>query len=208
MSFLTNNYSRLNNFQFLFNGLIYPVESSDQIYFTHHEKQFLITGMFQDPRPVSFKNEVIFTPHYAIDIANVSNIYDISSTSKIIRNTEIPGYIVAIANGTVVNIGYSNTLGWHIEIEHDIKRHGVDNFYPYAKHWTSLYAHMDKSFGWKVGDTLKQGQKIGLIGSSGFSTGPHLHFEVHIYLTSGLHKGVLGRYNRVSPFAFQQEKGY
>jgi biotin carboxyl carrier protein len=43
----------------------------------------------------------------------------------------------------------------------------------------TLYAHM-LSIEVKEGETVKKGQKIGLIGSTGTSTAPHLHYEVHI----------------------------
>ena len=44
---------------------------------------------------------------------------------------------------------------------------------------TTLYAHQS-AVGVKAGDTVLKGQAIGVIGSTGFATGPHLHFEVRI----------------------------
>jgi murein DD-endopeptidase MepM/ murein hydrolase activator NlpD len=56
--------------------------------------------------------------------------------------------------------------GWRIEIDHG---GGI----------TTLYAHMS-TFAVKTGDRVIQGQRLGSVGSTGFSTGPHLHFEVRL----------------------------
>ena len=43
----------------------------------------------------------------------------------------------------------------------------------------TLYQHMRSRSPLNVGDSVKQGQKIGEVGNTGIGTGPHLHFEVH-----------------------------
>lgn len=74
--------------------------------------------------------------------------------------------IIAAASGEVITSEYSSSYGNYVVINHGS---GV----------TTLYAHMSVR---KVsrGAKVSQGQTIGLVGSTGISTGPHLHFEVSV----------------------------
>lgn len=72
--------------------------------------------------------------------------------------------VVAAADGTVIKATYSNSYGNYIIIDHGS---GI----------TTLYAHSSK-LEVKVGDQVKAGQEIMKVGTTGWSTGPHLHFEV------------------------------
>jgi len=67
---------------------------------------------------------------------------------------------------TVKNLNYS--YGSHVIIDH-------------GNGYTTLYAHMQKdSIVVKEGDLVSKGQLIGKLGSTGNSTGPHLHIELRI----------------------------
>ncbi len=70
----------------------------------------------------------------------------------------------ATAGGTVVFSGYSRGYGKHIIISHE-------------NGFTTLFAHLSKRLV-RRGRQVIAGQKIGLIGSTGRSTGAHLHYEV------------------------------
>ncbi|MBP6912883.1 MAG: peptidoglycan DD-metalloendopeptidase family protein, partial [Candidatus Pacebacteria bacterium] len=75
--------------------------------------------------------------------------------------------ILAAASGKVIiakHSGYSGGYGQYVVIEHD---NGTQ----------TLYAHASKVLV-SVGDNVKQGETIALVGSTGRSTGNHLHFEV------------------------------
>ncbi len=74
--------------------------------------------------------------------------------------------LVAAANGTVTDIGFDVGYGNFVEIRH---RWGF-----YTK-----YAHMHQIFV-RTGQQVRQGERIGTLGSSGFATGSHIHFEVII----------------------------
>jgi murein DD-endopeptidase MepM/ murein hydrolase activator NlpD len=75
--------------------------------------------------------------------------------------------IVATADGQVVTIDYDETgFGNYVIIKH---KHG----------YYTRYAHM-QGFKVKIGQRVQQGEVIGWIGNTGLSTGPHLHYEVHI----------------------------
>ena len=75
-------------------------------------------------------------------------------------------HILAVADGTVVESGYNEAYGYMVILEH---AGGVQTF----------YAHMT-DYLVSTGDTVQQGQIIGTVGSTGWSTGPHLHLGVMI----------------------------
>lgn len=76
--------------------------------------------------------------------------------------------VYAADTGTVLTAGWSdNGYGYHIVIDH-----GID--------YITLYAHLREYFV-KSGDIVRKGDIIGLVGSTGNSTGPHLHFEIRDY---------------------------
>ena len=72
--------------------------------------------------------------------------------------------IQAAAGGKVTVAGFKADFGWVVEVEHG---NGL----------STRYAHASLLFV-KVGDLVTPGDRIAAVGSSGRSTGPHLHFEV------------------------------
>jgi murein DD-endopeptidase MepM/ murein hydrolase activator NlpD len=80
--------------------------------------------------------------------------------------------IQAIADGTVSAVtGPGGAFGNHVEIEHVIGGEKV----------TSTYSHMQTgSVQVSVGEKVTVGQLVGKVGSTGNSTGAHLHFEIHL----------------------------
>lgn len=74
--------------------------------------------------------------------------------------------VVAPANGTVISAGYKGGYGNMIEIDHG---NGL----------TTRYGHLSKIES-AAGDTITRGQLIGYVGSTGRSTGPHLHYELRL----------------------------
>ena len=74
--------------------------------------------------------------------------------------------IPAAGAGRVVARGYNNGHGNYIKLRHNAS-------------YETLYAHMSRfAKGVVVGTNVKQGQTIGYVGSTGLSTGPHLHYEI------------------------------
>ena len=72
--------------------------------------------------------------------------------------------IYATKSGTVTVATYSNVNGYYVTINHN------DGY-------SSLYAHMT-NYVVSVGDYVNQGDVIGYVGTTGWSTGAHLHFEI------------------------------
>jgi len=74
--------------------------------------------------------------------------------------------IMASGNGIIKKVGWCGGGGNCIKIRHNST-------------YETIYAHMSKfARGIKIGVRVKQGQTIGYVGSTGKSTGPHLHYEV------------------------------
>ncbi|MBR0598334.1 LysM peptidoglycan-binding domain-containing M23 family metallopeptidase [Sinanaerobacter chloroacetimidivorans] len=74
--------------------------------------------------------------------------------------------IKAADGGTVIAAGYNGALGYCVKIDHGGGK-------------VTVYGHCSKLFV-KTGDKVYQGQHIANVGNTGRSTGPHLHFEVHV----------------------------
>lgn len=74
--------------------------------------------------------------------------------------------IKATMSGKIIAVGYTNVYGNYVIIDHE-------------NGYQTLYAHMQKPSPLKKGQRVAQGKQIGLVGNTGYSTGPHLHFTVY-----------------------------
>mgnify|MGYP002940516038 FL=1 len=72
--------------------------------------------------------------------------------------------VYATGNGIVSRKGYNSGYGYFVEIEH-------------ASNFRSFYAHLSKTMV-TVGDSVRIAEQIACVGSTGISTGNHLHYEV------------------------------
>lgn len=92
--------------------------------------------------------------------------------SKLHRGTDFAAPtgtpIFAAGDGVIVQAGTNGGYGRYIRIKHDSA-------------YQTAYAHMSRfAKGMRAGVRVAQGQVIGYVGSTGRSTGPHLHYEVHL----------------------------
>ncbi|MFH8756150.1 M23 family metallopeptidase [Streptomyces atroolivaceus] len=100
------------------------------------------------------------TTQYRASGASWSSGYHTGSDFQAASGTSVR----SIGPGTVVSAGWSGSYGNEVVIQH------TDGMYSQYAHLTSLEV--------SAGQTVTGGQQIGLSGSTGNSTGPHLHFEV------------------------------
>ncbi|MFC9125010.1 peptidoglycan DD-metalloendopeptidase family protein [Streptomyces sp. NPDC057067] len=100
------------------------------------------------------------TTQYRASGASWSSGYHTGSDFQAASGTSVR----SIGPGTVVSAGWSGSYGNEVVIQHE------DGMY-------SQYAHLS-SLEVSAGQTVAGGQQIGLSGTTGNSTGPHLHFEV------------------------------
>jgi murein DD-endopeptidase MepM/ murein hydrolase activator NlpD len=75
--------------------------------------------------------------------------------------------VFATANGKVLSAGWQGALGNLIVIDHGFG-------------YQTLYGHL-AAMRVRAGQVVKRGEIIGSVGNTGYSTGPHLHYEVHLF---------------------------
>ncbi len=97
-----------------------------------------------------------------------SRMHPMTGKKQFHRGVDIPGKagsnVLAVADGVVARSEKNGNYGWLVEVDH-------------GDSYTTLYSHNRKNLV-EVGETVKKGQAIAEVGSTGRSTGPHLHFEV------------------------------
>ena len=103
----------------------------------------------------SVRQELNLGRHTGIDIANRSGRFGEPVTPF------MEGTVIAVDN---LGLG---TCGQYVRIEH------IDTI-------QSLYCHLESTNGRKIGDAVKPGDTIGLMGSTGASTGAHTHFQINV----------------------------
>lgn len=116
------------------------------------------TGMFTWP----FESTQTITSRFGTRVDPISGEVKTHGGTDIAAPLGTP--ILAAADGTVVTATWHNSYGYYVKIKHD-------NTY------STLYAHCS-ALHVSAGQTVKQGQVIADCGSTGYSTGPHCHFEV------------------------------
>lgn len=126
------------------------------------------SGRFTWPVPGYYN----ITSYYGYRVNPVSGIYKLHGGIDIASAGIYGKAIVAAADGVVVSAGWnSGGFGNWVVINHGIS--GGNQF-------ATLYAHMCRAPVVSEGQSVKAGQTIGYVGSTGNSTGNHLHFEVRV----------------------------
>ena len=74
--------------------------------------------------------------------------------------------VISVADGVVVESGFSGGFGNMVVVQHNARQ-------------STVYAHLSR-INVRKGQSIKQGDNLGAVGSTGWATGPHLHFEFRI----------------------------
>jgi len=95
-------------------------------------------------------------------------VHPITGTRRLHAGLDLAGSgdIVAAQSGRVIRAQYHRSWGYYVKVDH-------------GNGYETLYAHMRPGLNVSVGEQVSQGEKIGTMGTTGSSTGVHLHLEVY-----------------------------
>jgi murein DD-endopeptidase MepM/ murein hydrolase activator NlpD len=116
------------------------------------------------PGKIAFPARGILTSGFGMRVSPITGVNMMHSGIDI--GASSGSNVIAAASGEILQAGYMGGYGNAVLIYH-------------GGGLATLYAHLS-GFAVETGQQVKQGQIIGYIGSTGFATGPHLHFEVRV----------------------------
>lgn len=135
-------------------------------------------GSFYTPEGRSMKKAFLRAPvnfKYISSSFNPRRLHPVTGQVKAHRGIDYAARtgtpVVASGNGKVIKAGYSKYNGNYVFISHGTQ-------------YVTKYLHLNKKLV-KTGQKVKQGEKIGTVGSTGRVTGAHLHYE---FLVNGVHR--------------------
>ncbi|MEL0649331.1 peptidoglycan DD-metalloendopeptidase family protein [Pseudoalteromonas agarivorans] len=135
-------------------------------------------GNFYTPEGRSMKKAFLRAPvnfKYISSSFNPKRLHPVTGQVRAHRGIDYAARtgtpVVASGNGKVIKAGYSKYNGNYIFISHGTQ-------------YVTKYLHLNKKLV-KTGQRVKQGDKIGTVGSTGRVTGAHLHYE---FLVNGVHR--------------------
>lgn len=135
-------------------------------------------GSFYTPEGRSMKKAFLRAPvnfKYISSSFNPRRLHPVTGQVKAHRGIDYAARtgtpVVASGNGKVIKAGYSKYNGNYVFISHGTQ-------------YVTKYLHLNKKLV-KTGQKVKQGDKIGTVGSTGRVTGAHLHYE---FLVNGVHR--------------------
>lgn len=149
-----------------YTALLYQRNNGDNTYFSENGKS-LKKAFIRDP--VHFS--------YVSSSFNLRRLHPIHKKVRPHRGIDYAARkgtpVVAAGDGKIYQASANEASGNFLVINH-------------GEQYVTKYLHLSRfAKGMRAGKTVKQGQKIGYVGSTGWATGPHLHYE---FLVSGVHR--------------------
>lgn len=157
---LVSNVSK--NIDILNKQLVVQSKSLDQVVVSAKEKDKMLAHL-PAIQPISNKGFKHLSSGFGVRLHPILKIGKMHKGIDFAANVGTPIY--ATGNGKVAKAGHGGGYGNMVVINHG---------YGYE----TLYAHMSRIKA-KRGQSVKRGDIIGYVGSTGLSTGPHLHYEIH-----------------------------